>query len=485
MKPEDQAAKLQPLQRFERVGELAIRPQAFFEFFLPPPTDRRNALVGSVEIVDICGPLTTRAEMWCDSYESIVERVAIAAARQETTTIVLRMDSPGGDAQGMIDAANSIASICQSAGKPVYAYVGAQCCSAAYALACVAARIFVGSTAIVGSIGVLSRRVDFSAQNAARGVNVAFVATGARKLDGNEDAPITDDEMREQQALVDELGSVFFEHVAARRRLSVEAVAGMNGKVFAGRAAVAASLADERASFDELLAKIATGELNMSALQRARAALEEAAKSDDNEVAAEARKALAAMDGDTTEPAGADDAPEPTDEPSGADDKPEPTDDDKDKDKDGDKPAAISKRQFAAVTKSIAELAAENKTLKAKLENGDADAFYASRADLPPTLVERLRALPLEEAKAIAAAIPVAKPPKLPIKPSTQSIKPTQGKTQGVETGPRLSAAAQAKLDARMGLAPAPKLVNKRIGNTTFVGVPEDYQLPSAVESSK
>ena len=61
MKPEDQAAKLQPLQRFERVGELAIRPQAFFEFFLPPPTDRRNALVGSVEIVDICGPLTTRA----------------------------------------------------------------------------------------------------------------------------------------------------------------------------------------------------------------------------------------------------------------------------------------------------------------------------------------------------------------------------------------------------------------------------------------
>ena len=81
MKPEDQTAKLQPLQRFERVGELAIRPQAFFEFFLPPPTERRNALVGSVEIVDICGPLTTRAEMWCDSFESIVERVAVAVVR--------------------------------------------------------------------------------------------------------------------------------------------------------------------------------------------------------------------------------------------------------------------------------------------------------------------------------------------------------------------------------------------------------------------
>jgi ClpP class serine protease len=483
MKPEDQAAKLQPLQRFERVGELAIRPQAFFEFFLPPPTDRRNALVGSVEIVDIFGPLTTRAEMWCDSYESIVERVGIAAARQETSTIVLRMDSPGGDAQGMIDAANSIASICQTAGKPIYAYVGAQCCSAAYALACVAARIFVGSTAIVGSIGVLSRRVDFSQQNAARGVNVAFVATGARKLDGNEDAPITDDEMREQQALVGELGAVFFEHVAARRRLSVEAVAGMNGKVFAGRAAVAASLADERASFDELLAKIATGELNMTAMERARAALEEAAKSDDDTVASGARKALSAMD-EKDEPAGADDAPDTTDEPKGADDKPEPTDDDKKKD-DDDKPAAISKRQFAAITKSIGELIAENKTLTAKLANGDVEAFYASRTDLPATLVERLRALPLEEAKAIAAAIPVAKPPKLPAKPSTQSIKPTQGKTQGVETGPRLSAEAQAKLDARMGLAPAPKLVNKRIGNTTFVGVPEDYQLPSAAESSK
>jgi ClpP class serine protease len=471
-----------PLRKFERTGILAVRPQAFFDFFAEPAS-RASELVGDVELIDVCGPISQHDDYWTDSFDAILGRVVVACARQETKAIVLKLDSPGGDAQGCIDCARAIEAACALAGKPLYAYVDGQACSAAYALACVAERIYIGTTSFAGSIGVALAREDVSARLANNGVRVAVIASGARKLDGNPSQPITDDELRAQQELVDAMASALFEHVAAHRGLAVEAVAAFDARVFAGKAAIVAGLADEQAPLSALLASIATGEIAMTAMERARAALEEASKSDDAEVAAQARGALSAMD-KKEEPAAADDAPpaeEPDgDEPTAEADEP-PADEDKDKDK--DKPAArgVTSAAFVAVTQALAESQGKLRKLEAAQASRERTELVASRPDLPAELVATFERLELAEIKAIIKAVPKA---TMPLKPVVTTVAVPQGKTHGTP-GRTLPPEQQAKLDARMGLAPAAKLVNKRIGNTTFVGVPEDYKLPSAADGAK
>jgi ClpP class serine protease len=432
--------------------------------------------------------LVQHDDHWTDSFDAILERVAVACARQETKAIVLRIDSPGGDAQGCIDCARAIELTCKVSGKPLYAYVDGQACSAAYALACVAERIYIGTTSFAGSIGVAYCREDVSARLANAGVRVAVIASGARKADGNPSQPITDDELRAQQELVDAMAGALFEHVAAHRGLAVEAVAGLDARVFAGKAAIVAGLADEQATLSALLASIATGEIAMTAMEKARSALEEASKSDDADVAAQARKALAAMD-EKDKPAAEGDDP-PADDKDKEQDKPAAEgDDEPDGDEPKDKPAArsVSSTAFIAVTQALTESQAEVRKLKAAQASRERTELIASRPDLPAELVATFERLEIAEIKAICKAVPKA---ALPFKPVVTTVAVPQGKrVDGLPgVGPterRLPPELQAKLDARMGLAPAKALINKRIGNTTFVGVPEDYQLPSSVDGAK
>jgi ClpP class serine protease len=477
-----------PLRKFERTGILAVRPQAFFDFFAEPAS-RASELVGDVELIDVCGPISQHDDYWTDSFDAILGRVVVACARQETKAIVLKLDSPGGDAQGCIDCARAIEAACAVAGKPLYAYVDGQACSAAYALACVAERIYIGTTSFAGSIGVALAREDVSARLAQNGVRVAVITSGARKLDGNPSQPITDDELRAQQELVDAMAGALFEHVAVNRGLPVEAVAAFDAKVFAGKSAIGAGLADEQAPMSVLLADIQTGVISMTAMDKARANLEEASKSDDAAVAKQARAALSAMD-KKEEPAAADDAPPAQDEPDGDEPKEKPAaegddppaDDDEDKPKDKASARGVNATAFRAVTQALAQSQAEVRTLKAAQATRERAELIASRPDLPAELVATFERLELAEIKAIVKAVPKA---KMPLKSVVTTVAVAQGKhTQGTP-GRMLPPEQHAKLQARMGLVPAKPLVNKLIGNTVFVGVPEDYQLPSAVDEAK
>jgi hypothetical protein len=227
-------------------------------------------------------------------------------------------------------------------------------------------------------------------------------------------------------------------------------------------------------------------------MERARAALEEASKSDDAEVAGQARGALAAMDKkDEPEAEGdeppADDTDDDKDKPAAEGD--DPPADDKDKDVDKDKPAArgVNTAAFIAVTQALAETQGKLRKLEAAQASRERTELIASRPDLPAELVATFERLELAEIKAICKAVPKA---ALPLKSAVTTLPVPQGKrVDGLPgVGPterRLPPELQARLDARMGLAPAKALINKRIGNTTFVGVPEDYQLPSTVDGAK
>lgn len=450
---------------FHRHGRpLAVDPQAFFSFFMQPES-RDNVELGNVVIVDVCGPLHTYDEGWCDSYESITARVA-QACESAAQAIILRIDSPGGDVGGCYDAARKVRALAAAAGKSLYSFVENTASSAAYAFAAAAQVVVLSDSAIVGSIGVISTRNDFSANNQQHGLRVALITSGARKADGNPDMPISDGELKATQQIVDSMAEVFFGLVAELRGIDAAAVQALEAKRFHGQAAVTAGLADRVQSFDALVASISNGELAMaSPYDKARAALEEAAKGNDANAEA-ARRALAAMN-------------PPKDPDSDAEGGDPPADDEEDpkKPKDGDAAAAgdppaddddkEAATQAAAAATPMAARSAQDIALEAlgkvhKLEAAQARertdrerlALLDGRPDFAPELRALLMTSPLAKVREFCKDMPKgqsAKPGGARAA-ATAVVSGTRGETQGQMQATAVGAAEATDMDLCMGL---------------------------------
>ena len=219
-----------------------------------PAVHREPSGEAGVIVVDIHGPLEHHEHPYFASYENVSRIVCAVLDRSDVRAVVMRIDSPGGVANGMSQASQAIRLHADRSGKPLYVYVDEQACSAAYGLACAADEIWGPPTAEVGSVGVILPVCDVTAANEAAGVRVDLIRTGARKGDGDPNKPLTDDVRAALQTRVDAIGEDFFKLVSARRGMSTDDVRALEAGVFVGPAAVDAGLLDGVASFAEFLA---------------------------------------------------------------------------------------------------------------------------------------------------------------------------------------------------------------------------------------
>lgn len=244
---------------FDRRGALAISASALgveLEVVEAAPVERR----GSVAIISIVGPMIQRAEPGCpwDSYDAIKAR-ALKAFASSARTVVLKIDSPGGDVAGCFELSRDLRELSAKSGKRLLAYVHGMGCSGGYALACAASQISTSSAGCVGSIGVAHMLVDTTIADRAMGLTFAVVTSGARKADGNSHVPITAATLAATQAAVDGLAAIFFDLVASSRGISALVVRRYEAGIFFGVAARAARLVDTVCTFDELLGSVTTG----------------------------------------------------------------------------------------------------------------------------------------------------------------------------------------------------------------------------------
>lgn len=198
-----------------------------------------------VAIVPISGTFAPRAGVYdamsgMVSYEATSALVQAVAARSDVRGIVLAIDSPGGAVAGVTEAAEAIAQIT----KPVYAVADYQATSAAYWLAAQADRLYVPATGMVGSIGVYAVRLDQTKADAQAGMAYDFVASGARKGDGDPHKPTTSAELAALQRMVDESFALFAGSIAKARGLELDAIRALEGADVQGQAAVTSGLAD-------------------------------------------------------------------------------------------------------------------------------------------------------------------------------------------------------------------------------------------------
>jgi protease-4 len=158
--------------------------------------------------------------------------------------VVIRINSPGGvvgPTQEVYDALLRV----REAGKPVIASLGAIAASGGYYIAVGADQIYANPGSLTGSIGVIMQMANLDALMKKVGVDYVVVKAGAFKDIGNISRPMTSEERRVLQTLLDDVHGQFIDAVAKGRKLPREQVVQFaDGRVFSGTQALQLKMVD-------------------------------------------------------------------------------------------------------------------------------------------------------------------------------------------------------------------------------------------------
>src|SRR5215475_12024552 len=206
-----------------------------------------------VQVVDVEGELVES--------RTILEQLKRYEDSNSVKAILLNVDSPGGGVAASQEIYTEIKRLREKKDKIVVAYLSSTGASGAYYISCAANKIVANPGTIVGSIGVIAEWVNYAdLLEWAKLKNIIF-KTGEFKDTGSPTRPITENERRYFQGLIDDMYVQFLEAVAAGRKLDLQEVRAMaDGRVFTGRAAKDRKLIDETGNFQDavdLTAKLA------------------------------------------------------------------------------------------------------------------------------------------------------------------------------------------------------------------------------------
>jgi signal peptide peptidase SppA len=219
--------------------------------------------VNGVGIVPVVGTLVNRGvaigedSSGFTSYESIAAQLHAALADPQVQSILLDIESAGGEASGMFALTQAIR--VARAQKPVTALVNDMAASAAYGIAASATDTVVSPTSITGSIGVVLMHLDQSAEMQAKGRKPTLIFAGAHKVDGNPFGPLSENVRADLQREVDTFYARFVDQVAAgRSKLTADAIRATEARIFIGSEAIDVGLADRVGTFEETLSRLSS-----------------------------------------------------------------------------------------------------------------------------------------------------------------------------------------------------------------------------------
>jgi capsid assembly protease len=188
------------------------------------------------------------------SYDTIKLTFEAAIADPSVKAILFDIDSPGGEAAGMLDCADLIRA--GAAVKPTWASANSLAASAGFGLAAAASRLTLPRLGTVGSVGVVGIHVDQSGYDKDMGLKYTPIYSGAQKIDGWSHAALDKDALARIQARFDASRQLFAQSVAQFRGMSIDDVLETEAGVFDDAAAVDIGFADAVMSFEETLGEL-------------------------------------------------------------------------------------------------------------------------------------------------------------------------------------------------------------------------------------
>ena len=205
-------------------------------------------VIKGTAIIPVIGSLvakTGRARPYSGmtGYDGIKFNLDTAFADDDVTSIVLEMDSGGGEVTGCFELADFIFANRET--KHMTALVQGMACSACYAIASACNQIAMSENATVGSVGVITAHVNYEKRLESDGIEVTLITAGKHKADGNPYESLSDDVLGRIQERLHVIRTAFATRVAKYRGITVDAVFKTEALTYLGRTAIDKLLADE------------------------------------------------------------------------------------------------------------------------------------------------------------------------------------------------------------------------------------------------
>lgn len=230
-----------------------------------------EVLPGGVALLKLSGVMAPKANLFMRvsggiSTQQATLQIESALADARVRSIVVAMDTPGGNVIGVPEFAQAI----HDAGaiKPLVVHATEMLLSAGMWAGSGANAIFVSSSVVsVGSIGVVvDREFDPNAR-----VQQESITAGKYKRLSKPNEPLSDEARAVVQADVDYVYTLFVDDVARYRGVSAEQVLEhmADGRVFRGQQAIDAGLVDGVSTLDALLERMAADPTEFASRRKA------------------------------------------------------------------------------------------------------------------------------------------------------------------------------------------------------------------------
>jgi protease-4 len=200
---------------------------------------------GRVAIVELEGTIV--------DVDDLLRELKAHRDNPQVKAVVIRINSPGG-VVGPTQELHAAVMRLRESRKPVVASLGAVAASGGYYVAVAADKIYANPGTLTGSIGVIFQLPNLDGLMKKVGVDYVVVKAGRYKDVGNIARPMTPDERRILQTLLDDVHAQFISAVATGRKLDPAQVLGFaDGRIVSGAQAKDLKMVDALGGLEEAL----------------------------------------------------------------------------------------------------------------------------------------------------------------------------------------------------------------------------------------
>lgn len=194
---------------------------------------------GAIYESDSARPWEKGAQQW-------VRKLRSMADKKEIKAIILDINSPGGSVAAVQEIHSEIKRVRAEKKKPVVALFGDVAASGGYYIAAACDSIVAHPGTLTGSIGVIFQAGNVEGLFKKLGIKSEPIKSGRHKDIGSPTRPMTEEEKKILQGIIDDAYSQFLAAVAEGRKIPEEKLRPLaDGRIFTGRQAFEAKLVDK------------------------------------------------------------------------------------------------------------------------------------------------------------------------------------------------------------------------------------------------
>ncbi len=214
------------------------------------PDSKQSYGIGKIAVIYVDGVIINgrgQSSLWNEhgGTDNIIRQLHDARDDNSVKAIVLRINSPGGSVTATQEVGEEILKI-RAAGKIVVASMGDIAASGGYWLAAMTDKIYANSTTLTGSIGVYMPYANWQELLQKIGIRQEKIKSGIHKDILSPDRPMTEEERKIIQTIVDQMYDQFVDVVAEGRKMDHNAVRLLaDGRIYTGIQAKELGLVDD------------------------------------------------------------------------------------------------------------------------------------------------------------------------------------------------------------------------------------------------